>query len=152
MKLDPYTLRVALDKQGGAEGELYIDDGITYSHEKGEFVWRGFKASTDGKILKLSSHDKTHGNLGAAVDGVALSQYDGQNAFAKAVESVRVEKIVIMGLPGAPSRVSSGSTELGWEYVPGVASTTQKDGPYSVLIIKNPVASIARDWEIVVHL
>lgn len=151
MKLDPYTLRVALDKNGDAEGNLYFDDGDSFSHEKGEFVWRGFTASTKGKILKLSSHDKTSSNLSAAVDGVALAQYNAENAFAKAVQSVRVEKIIIMGLPGAPSKVT-GPTELDWEYVPGVASTSKEDGPYSVLIIKNPVSSIAKDWEIVVHL
>ena len=34
MKLDPYTIRVALDKSGNAKGELYIDDGDSYDYRK----------------------------------------------------------------------------------------------------------------------
>lgn len=30
MKLDPFTLRIALDKKGSAQGELYLDDGETF--------------------------------------------------------------------------------------------------------------------------
>lgn len=150
MKLDPFTLRVALDKNGAAEGDLYLDDGETFSHEKGEFVWRSFKAETKGKTIKISNRDKASNNLSAAVDGVTLDKYDGANTFAKTIESVRVEKIVLMGLPGVPTRVD-GPAEVQTEYVPGVASTTKEDGPYSVLIIKNPVSSIAKDWEIVIQ-
>lgn len=152
MKLDPYTLRVALSKDGAAEGDLYVDDGVSFSHETGDFVWRGFKASTEGRTVKLSSYDKASQNLAAAVDGVVLSRYDGGNAFAKAVESVRVEKVAVMGLLSAPSKVSAGPVELDWEYIPGVASSSKEDGPYSVLIIKNPVSSVSKDWEIVIHL
>lgn len=30
MKKDPYTLTIAVNKLGNADGELYIDDGETY--------------------------------------------------------------------------------------------------------------------------
>jgi len=151
MKLDPYTLRVALDKNDAAEGELYIDDGETFSHEKGEFVWRAFKAEKQGNVIKLSSHDRASSNPSAAVDGVALAKYDSGNAFAKTIESVKVEKIVVLGLSGKPARVSAGA-DLDWEYTPGVASTAKTDGSPSVLVIKNPVSNIAKDWEISVHM
>lgn len=40
---DPYTLVVALDKKGCAEGELFLDDGKSYAYESGEYVLRGFR-------------------------------------------------------------------------------------------------------------
>ena len=39
MKYDPYTLVVALDTNGEAQGKLYIDDGETYDYEHGDFVY-----------------------------------------------------------------------------------------------------------------
>ncbi|KAJ7840497.1 glycosyl hydrolases family 31-domain-containing protein [Mycena olivaceomarginata] len=51
MKLDPFTLRVALSKAGSARGELHLDDGVTHSHEKGQFVWREFAAQTTKKTI-----------------------------------------------------------------------------------------------------
>ena len=38
MKADPYTLHVALDPQGAAAGELYMDDGDTEAYEQGAFL------------------------------------------------------------------------------------------------------------------
>src|SRR3954453_8534082 len=46
MRHDPFTLRIALDKNGKARGELYLDDGETFAHWDGEIVWREFTAST----------------------------------------------------------------------------------------------------------
>ena len=57
MKKDPFTLRVALDKAGNARGELYLDDGVTFSHQQGHIVWREFKSEKQGKGFKISSHD-----------------------------------------------------------------------------------------------
>lgn len=152
MKFDPYTLRVALDKNESAEGELYVDDGETFSHEKGEFVWRSIKAEKKGKTLRLSSSDKASSNLSAAVDGVALTTYNNVNPFAKLIGSVRVEEILVLGLKGKPSRVSASGTDLDWDFYPGVASTTASDGAPNMLFIKNPVSNVAQDWEVSIHL
>jgi alpha 1,3-glucosidase len=38
MRADPYTLHVALDAQGSAAGELYMDDGDTEAYEQGAFL------------------------------------------------------------------------------------------------------------------
>jgi hypothetical protein len=40
MKNDPFTLRVALDGQESARGELYLDDG--------DILWREFLAHKTG--------------------------------------------------------------------------------------------------------
>jgi hypothetical protein len=39
---DPYTLLVALNASGAAEGHLYEDDGLTTAHQQGAFVFRTF--------------------------------------------------------------------------------------------------------------
>ena len=152
MKFDPYTLRVDLDQNQSAQGELYVDDGVSFSHEKGEFVWRSLKAQKQGKTIKLSSHDLASNDPAGAVDGVALTKYDPSNSFAKAIRDVRVEEIVVLGLAGKPSRVVSGKDVLDCAFYPGVAASENKDGPPSQLFIKNAVSSIANDWEISIDL
>ncbi|KAI0087105.1 alpha-glucosidase [Irpex rosettiformis] len=152
MKFDPYTLRVALDQDQSAQGELYVDDGVTFSHEKGQFVWRSLKAQKQGETIKLSSHDLASTNLAVAVDGAALTKYNPSNNFAKTIESVRIEEIVILGLASKPSRVIAGKEQLEWDFYPGVAASAKEDGAPSQLFIKNPVSSISQDWEISIDL
>ncbi|KAI0706628.1 hypothetical protein C8Q76DRAFT_819052 [Earliella scabrosa] len=56
MKYDPFTLRVALNNEGAARGELYLDDGETYAHQEGKFVWREFAAEkARSKGVRISS-------------------------------------------------------------------------------------------------
>uniref|UniRef100_A0A8C5R3E1 Neutral alpha-glucosidase AB n=1 Tax=Leptobrachium leishanense TaxID=445787 RepID=A0A8C5R3E1_9ANUR len=42
---DPFTLYVALNLQGEARGELFIDDGHSFNYEQNEFVYREFNYS-----------------------------------------------------------------------------------------------------------
>eukprot|EP00897_Mesotaenium_endlicherianum_P006689 jgi/Mesen1/6048/ME000308S05242 len=79
MDLDPYTLVVALNSTGGAEGELYIDDGKSYEFREGAFLRRHF-VFRDGR---LSSSDA------AAPPGGA-----GGKGFAS---TCVVERVVVMG-------------------------------------------------------
>ncbi|KAJ7894385.1 hypothetical protein B0H14DRAFT_2559170 [Mycena olivaceomarginata] len=53
MTLDPFTLRVALSKVGSTRGVLYLDDGVTYSHEKGQLGWRMFIAQTAKRMVRI---------------------------------------------------------------------------------------------------
>lgn len=149
MKRDPFTLRVALDKAGNARGELYLDDGVTFSHQQGQIVWREFRSEKQGKGFKISSRDLAKVKPSAAVDGVALTKYSPANEFARSIEDVRVEKVVVLGLPTKPLSVKiGGGVEAQWEYTPGVAASGEKDGVASVLIIKDPKASVVADWDI----
>ncbi|KAJ7188943.1 glycoside hydrolase family 31 protein [Mycena filopes] len=155
MKLDPFTLRVALGKAGAARGEVYLDDGVSYSHEKGQFVWREFSAETGKtkKVVRLATRDLGLERAGEAVDGVALAGYDPKNAFAKTIGEVRVEKVVVLGLASKPTSVKvEGGKELVWEYVPGVAAAGKGEGVASVLTIKDPKVLIVKDWAIVIQL
>ncbi|KAI8978216.1 alpha-glucosidase [Trametes punicea] len=156
MKRDPFTLRVALDNDGNARGELYLDDGETYSHRDGNFIWREFvaeKPAKKSKGVRISSRNLAAQKPAEAVDHVSFAKYDSGNDFAKSVAGVRVEKVVVLGLPAKPSSVSvEGGNELQWSYTPGVAASEKKEGTASVLVIKDPKLSIAGDWDILVQV
>ncbi|KIK77874.1 glycoside hydrolase family 31 protein [Paxillus rubicundulus Ve08.2h10] len=155
MKHDPFTLRIALDVDGGAKGEVYLDDGEGYGYEKGEIVWRGFEASTtarDGKkgekVLKVWSED--------LASTQAVPSYDSANPFAQSITDVRVERLVILGIGHKPASIElEGSRKtLEWEYEEGVGRESGKaDGEgkkTGVLVIKDPAVGVASDWAIVV--
>lgn len=156
MKFDPFTLRVALDSKGGARGELYIDDGETFAHQKGQIVWREFiaqKPDKKAKTLRISSRDLAKEKPDKAVDGVALTSISPSNDFAKSIENVRVEKIVVLGLSSKPKSVKvDGGQDVEYAYTPGVAAVGKKEGSASVLVIKDPGINISKDWTIVVDI
>ena len=47
---DPYTLVVALDSKGCAEGDLYADDGKSFAFERGVFAHRHFRCYCPAEI------------------------------------------------------------------------------------------------------
>jgi mannosyl-oligosaccharide alpha-1,3-glucosidase len=153
MKFDPFTLRVALDKKGRAKGELYLDDGETYSHRDGQIVWREFAAKSKGKTIRLTSQDLVKVKPTEAVDGVALTNFNPANEYAKSIATVRVERVIVVGLVGKPISVKvEGGKVLKWEYTPGVSSDDRKGGQASVLTVKDPKVPITGDWTIVIEL
>lgn len=152
MKMDPFTLRVALSTQGSARGELYMDDGETYSHLEGDIVWREFAAATKGKVVRITSTDLAARNPKEAVDGASLTVFDPDNAFAKSVAVVRIEKMVLVGVGSKPKSVTlEGAHALAWEYTEGAASSSKKDGAPGVLVIKDPRVVVTEGWAIVVQ-
>lgn len=146
MRHDPFTLRVALDVDGSAKGELYLDDGQGFGYQRGELVWRGFQASTnrsDGKKAKeivVKSED-----LAAAVPEKAPSYAPG-NVFARELEEadVRVERVVVVGVDAPPVSVSAGGRALEWTYE---ASEGERVG---VVTVKDPAVKITKDWAVVI--
>lgn len=50
MKNDPYTLVVALDRNGYAEGTLYLDDEKSYGYRRGEYVYVRYRFEGDQLI------------------------------------------------------------------------------------------------------
>ena len=149
MKHDPFTLRVALDTSGNARGELYLDDGETYAHARGDVVWRGLVAKTGKGKGKGGEVRITSVDLAAA--GTEVGAYDPLNEFARGVGEVRVEKVVVVGLGTKPvSVVLESGEDLEWEYTHGLGS--EKEGQPGVLIVKDPAVGVAEDWTIVVKL
>ncbi|KAG8955645.1 hypothetical protein FRC04_007636 [Tulasnella sp. 424] len=149
MKHDPFTITIALDTSGTASGQLYLDDGESYSHQKGELIWREFQAAVLGKrkkkgTLQIMSIDMAATKPNQAVDATSLSEtYTPANAFAQSIKDVKVEKIKVVGLLKEPKEVylhneTPEPTQLAWEW----------DDASSVLTIKNPLAKIVEDWTI----
>lgn len=142
---DPFTLVIALGRQGEAEGELYLDDGESFGYQRGEYVWRGFKTVSDGGRTVVSSFGKVEAN------GTSLAQYSATgNEWARKIDDVRVEQIVVLGLQKKPTKVSvdGEAGELAWNWESGKAANGKSEGTASRLTIKNPGVRIVREWNV----
>ncbi|CAG8015133.1 unnamed protein product [Penicillium olsonii] len=134
MRWDPYTLILTLDKNGEAEGTLYVDDGETFDYERGAYIHRRFNYRESA----LSSED-------IGTKGAKTAEY------LKAMSGVTVERVVVVDPPtewkdkqtvtviedGAKS-ASTASLEF-YEQEAGKA-------PYAV--VKKPNVGIGKTWRI----
>ncbi|EFQ91733.1 hypothetical protein CFE70_006353 [Pyrenophora teres f. teres 0-1] len=89
MKYDPFTLVVVLDKDGNADGTLYLDDGETFDYEMGALIHRRFSFDGPRQVFTSSNLDTSSQST------VKCEKY------LKTMEKVRVEKIIIVGAPKA---------------------------------------------------
>jgi len=154
MQRDPFTLAIALDNKDTARGELYLDDGEGFTYEQGEFVWRELTAAPakGSAALRISSRDFARSNLKEAVGGKELAAYNPGNAYAQSIRTVRVEKIVVLGLAAPPKGIRvEGGKPLMFDFNPGVPANGKKEGQASVLVIKDPAVSVAEDWVVVIE-
>jgi alpha 1,3-glucosidase len=131
---DPYTLVVALDRAGGAAGELYVDDGATYANERrSAFVYRRFVIVRDA-ATRASLRSLAVEQAGAASDADA--------AWRNAV----VERVVVSGLRAAQIKSVVART------VDGRRETLEFNDDASTqharLIVHRPQTPIAQDWSI----
>jgi alpha 1,3-glucosidase len=151
MKNDPFTLLIALDKEGSANGELYLDDGESYAHEEGYLVWRQLFAQDTPEGLVMGGDDLVNFNPDRAVDQTVLAEYSTDNAFAKSISKVRIEKIIVLGMNKKPRGVLNEGIPLEFTWEEGVAFDGDKEGKASVLVIKNPGAFVVQKWGILAH-
>ena len=141
---DPFTLIISLSKEGTASGKLYLDDGVGYDYQRGEYILRQFDYSS-GTLRSTSGSTPT-------IAGDSVAPYDPRNNWAQAIGHVRIERIVILGLKNEPKSVTAGgkaAIEHTWEK--GLASDSKKGGMGSRLTLKNPGVNVVEDWEIVLH-
>mmetsp|Transcript_1229 Transcript_1229/g.2479 ORF Transcript_1229/g.2479 Transcript_1229/m.2479 type:complete len:1054 (-) Transcript_1229:66-3227(-) len=127
MSNDPYTLFVALDGSQVALGDLYMDDEVSFNHEKkDEFVMATFSAaiSQNAGVIKNSVDVGT---------GWAGSETESSS-------SRLIERIVIMGVKASPSSISVGKEALGFTY----------DMNSNVLVIRKPDVPATSAWEITI--
>ncbi|KAF0403443.1 glycosyl hydrolases family 31-domain-containing protein [Gigaspora margarita] len=134
MHLDPFTLVIALNENNEATGSLYLDDGETYDYEKGYFVHRQFEFSA-GKLASTS-----------------LSSFDNdKNIYAKLINSVHVEQIIILGFDMKPSRIIAHCTadsDFELQFDLKCFGTLSGINTSDVLVIKGSNLSITEDWTI----
>lgn len=139
---DPFTLIIAVGKDGKARGQMYLDDGVGYAYESGEFVWRVFELN--GKVLQSKSHEE---GIKSKETGIAV--YEQGNAFAEAVSHVKINSVVFFGLSNKPASIKSNGVELEFEWEGGKDAKGKKEGKASELRVKNPGVGVVDDWEIV---
>ncbi|WRT67414.1 uncharacterized protein IL334_004385 [Kwoniella shivajii] len=139
---DPFTLIVALSKEGTASGKLYLDDGVSYGYLQGEYISKSINfdgkslSSTSTKIVTLSKE-------------TGLETYDPENnTWAQAISHVKIESVIILGLKNSPKSVKFDDQEVEWTFEYGVASNGKKEGESSELKIKNPGVGVVGDWKI----
>jgi alpha 1,3-glucosidase len=132
MRLDPFTLVIAKDKQGGAQGQLYMDDEETYAFEQGAYAHTEFTFA-NGQLTCKSLHQD--------------AESKAAKAFAHSVEKVRIERIQILGQTskpvGAKITLNGGkANEIEYSY----------DVQKQVVTIKDPKVAVAQcGWSITVY-
>lgn len=134
MKYDPYTLVIVLDKNGEADGTLYVDDGETFDYERGAYIHRQFRFQES----TLSSQDI--GTKGPKTAG-----------YLKEMADVRVERLVVIDPPkewqekASVTVVEDGATAGTTASMEYFSQSTGK-APYAV--VKNPNVGIGKTWRI----
>jgi alpha 1,3-glucosidase len=81
----PVVLYIAPDENGAAEGELYLDDGVSYGFSKGEFIWKKFSYANG----KLTSTAVEGGTTPASLKDVTIAKVV---LFSDTVKTVDVNR------------------------------------------------------------
>ena len=139
MKWDPYTLIVVLDKNGQAEGDLYIDDGETYEFEHGALIHRQFKV--EGGNLKssdVSSKDP-------------VKDEKRKTAFLKMMEGVMIERIIVVNAPkelNSKTGVAVTGTGIKSGATADLSYRAAEHGNAAWAMVRNPAVKVGADWSI----
>jgi len=119
MAHDPYTLTVALDAEGHAEGELYLDDGSSSDYQRGHYRRRRFEFR-DGVLTSA-----------AAAPGKLFAP---QNT---------VERVVILGLTRQPRGAVVTDAKGVKREVPVMVSSST-----NTVTVRKPDVPVAYDFSI----
>lgn len=122
MAKDPYTLVITLNKAGTATGDLYMDDGKTFEHKQGHYIWRRLTFGA-GK-LQNNVHPLSKASGGFQTDAV-------------------VERIIVLGLASNPSAVRAQQGGNSPQTLESTFNAAKKE-----LVIRKPGVAIANDFTI----
>ena len=120
MTTDPYELTVALDSNGAAAGEVFLDDGVSFDFVRGGFARTAFSYA-NGKLSAAPAHecDARARALGVEADAAT-------GAFAPANV---VERIVVLGLPASPKAVAVAGRAVDFSWTAGALTIRRPDLP-----------------------
>ena len=119
MRNDPYTLVIALDKQGEAEGSLYIDDKKTFEYRNGKSILMKFTFLNNGVLTSKQLH-------------------------ADFLTKEWLERVVIIGLAKTPASIAINPTSGGDSARDLKFSVDNSSG---TLTIRKPGVNMAEEWE-----
>ncbi|KAH7152059.1 family 31 glycoside hydrolase [Dactylonectria estremocensis] len=134
MRFDDYTLVVSVSKSGVADGELYVDDGDSFEHEQGQYIHRKFSLADD----TLTSVD---------VEGRDTQSIETGQWF-KAMDEVRVDKIVIVGASSAWNKKEVQVESEGQTWTAKVQFHAAKGGRAAFATVGRVGAKIGANWTI----
>lgn len=139
MRYDPFTLVIILDKDGNAEGTLYLDDGESFDYQDGANIRRRFAFS--GATNTLFSED-------IAAKGSKTGKY------LKQMRDVRVEKVIVVNAPSAwkdLKKVAISEEKDGKSEKKGEAKiyfTENNGGKASWAVVRDPGVRVGNGWKI----
>ena len=125
MRFDPFTVVVALDAQLNAQGRLYLDDGESFDYQQGRYAHVQLTAAA-GKDIRCEP---------VAMAATASSQ-------APFHSDVLVERIVLLGLPKDPAKVT---VRVGTSAARELEGGRAKDGSW---VIRRPELRVTDTWTI----
>ncbi|KAJ1391509.1 Glycosyl hydrolase, all-beta [Sesbania bispinosa] len=127
MTNDPYTLVIALNSSQAAEGELYIDDGSSFSFLQGAYIHRRF-IFTNGKLTSVNLAPASGGNVGYSSDVV-------------------IERIILLGHASGSKNalIEPSNQKVDIELDP---LWIQRVHAPPVMTIRKPNVRVAEDWTI----
>ncbi|KAI9757737.1 MAG: hypothetical protein M1815_000074 [Lichina confinis] len=154
MRWDPFTLVVALDKQGHAEGTLYLDDGDSFEYEEGAYIHRRFIVDLGGSSGSQSLRSEDMSSTPSSQASKKTKTKPGRSKYVQSMEGVRVEKIIIVGsLPAAWS--SSTKRTVVVRDTPGAQARhvemthhPAQGGHAAWAVIRDPKVGVMTDWTI----
>lgn len=121
MHYDPYHLVVALDREGHAQGMLYLDDEESFNYRNGDFAIAVFEA-TDGTIKS--------------------STIPGKPEFADELERIFVEKITILGAADVSA------AEISQD---GLKTSAKVENHNGIVEITGSKLRLNTDWSVKLH-
>ncbi|KFB48949.1 AGAP000862-PA-like protein [Anopheles sinensis] len=119
MRHDPYTLTVALDRNGQAKGTLYIDDETSYEYRRGHYLY-----------LQLEYRD-----------GVLSSRKI--DSTASYPTKSWLERVVLVGLPQEPKAATLYTDASG-----AASGQLELERTQDAVIVRKPDVSMTEAWSI----
>ncbi|KAK5993714.1 Glucosidase 2 subunit alpha [Cladobotryum mycophilum] len=134
MRFDDYTLVVSVSKGGVADGELYVDDGDTYQHEQGQYIYRKFSLSEE----TLTSTDAEGRD----------DKFLKAGEWLKAMNEVHVDRIIIVGASATWDQKEVQIESEGRTWTVSAEYHAAEKGRASFVTLGRVGARIAEDWVI----
>ncbi|DBA94742.1 TPA: hypothetical protein ACH3X1_002291 [Trebouxia sp. C0004] len=131
---DPFTLWVALNSSGSAEGDLYIDDGHSFAYQRGSYLHRQFIFSKGVLTNKAAE-------TSAAVMSIKAGKLSMSNT---------IERIVVVGVTGKESSwkaLYKGASGQHIEVENGPLNHVA-GMPDAAVVIRKPNLHVEQDWSL----
>ncbi|KAG6015238.1 hypothetical protein E4U54_003917 [Claviceps lovelessii] len=132
MRFDDYTLVLTMSKDGSAEGDLYADDGDTFDHEKGQYIYRKFNLA-DGTLKSTDAE-------GRDVRSIKPGRW------LKAMQEVYVDRIVVVGAPASLNKQQVSIESEGRTWAVKVDYHAAEKGRAAFAVLGRVGARIGEDW------